>query len=326
MNMANVFANGNEVSAKKDGNKAICAMPDVCLSPPSPPAGPIPIPYPNSSDASRTTDGSKTVKIGGEEVGLKNSSTWKDSNGDEAATKSLGMNVISHNIQGPLKHAAWSMDVKIEGYNAIRHMDMTTQNHMNPGGVVGIDLGKMAPPSGDAECVELENAARDAAKNDTPSNDLPGNTALVTAKHSGSGKIMKAIAPGDAVKSSAQSGYEQPANKSTVTCTNKPYNPNTQGNKDHAESKILESLFKGGSPGGAVTMRINWNNNGQHAQRPCSQCMGTICETAKACGIQINICVSNFDGSMTKKPAPCKTVNHRDGTQSHKWETNRMFR
>lgn len=323
--MANVFANGNEVSAKKDGNKAVCAMPDVCLSPPSPPAGPIPIPYPNSSDASRTTSGSKTVKVGGDEVGLKNVSTWKDSNGDEAATKSFGMNVISHNIQGPLKHAAWSMDVKIEGYNAIRHMDMTTQNHMNPGGVPGIDLGKMAPPSGDTECVELENAARDAAQNDTNSNDLPADTALVTAKHSGSGKIMKAIAPGDAVKSSVQSAYEQPANKPTVTCTNTLYSTNSQGNKDHAEPKILESLFKGGSPGGSLTMRVNWNNKGRHSQRPCTQCMGTICETAQACNIQISICVSDSDGNMKKKPAPCKTVNHRDGTQSHKWETKGLF-
>src|SRR5664279_4501228 len=106
---ANVFANGMEISGKASGNESLAAMPDVCLSPPSPPAGPIPVPYPNSSDASKTTDGSKSVKISGDEVGLKDQSTYKDSNGDEAATKSLGMGVVSHNIQGPLKHAAWSM-------------------------------------------------------------------------------------------------------------------------------------------------------------------------------------------------------------------------
>src|SRR5882672_9880475 len=166
--MSNVFANGNEISAKKDGNKSICAMPDVCLSPPSPPAGPIPIPYPNSSDASKTSDGSKTVKIGGDEVGLKNQSTYKNSNGDEAATKSFGMSVISHNIQGPLKHAAWSMDVLIEGCNAIRHLDMTTQNHGNPASVPGIDLGKLKPPTGDPECVELEKQSREAVADDCP--------------------------------------------------------------------------------------------------------------------------------------------------------------
>src|SRR5687768_16935881 len=101
----NVFANGMEVSGKKDDNKSVGSMPDVCLSPPSPPAGPVPIPYPNNSQASDTTDGSKTVKVGGGEVGLKNASSYKKSNGDEAATKSLGMGVISHNIQGKLKHA-----------------------------------------------------------------------------------------------------------------------------------------------------------------------------------------------------------------------------
>ena len=134
----NVFANGNEISAKKDGNKSICAMPDVCLSPPSPPAGPIPIPYPNTSAASKTSGGSKSVKIGGQEVGLKNKSFYKKSNGNEAATKSLGMGIVSHNIQGKMKHVAWSMDVKVEGKNVIRHMDLTTHNHVNNtnGGVV----------------------------------------------------------------------------------------------------------------------------------------------------------------------------------------------
>ena len=51
---ANVFANGLEVSCEKATNQSLAAMPDICLSPPSPPAGPIPIPYPNfSSDEYR---------------------------------------------------------------------------------------------------------------------------------------------------------------------------------------------------------------------------------------------------------------------------------
>src|SRR5438094_9332725 len=95
----NVFANGKGVSAKKDDNKSICAMPDVCNSPPSPPAGPIPIPYPNTAQASDTSDGSKTVMIGGSEVGMKNSSNYKKSTGDEAATKGLGMNLTTATIQ-----------------------------------------------------------------------------------------------------------------------------------------------------------------------------------------------------------------------------------
>jgi hypothetical protein len=249
-----VFANGNEISAKKDANKSIASMPDVCLSPPSPPAGPIPIPYPNTSDASRTTDGSKTVKIQGAEVGLKDKSTYKDSNGDEAATKSFGMGVVSHNIQGPLKHAAWSMDVKIEGQNAIRHMDMTTQNHGSPANVPGIDLASMAPPGGDPECVELVQEARQAVAQDTTGGTLPDGVALVNAKHSG-GRSFKAAQPADCIKSGA-GGYSRPHGKSTLTCTGKSYSSNKQGNKDHSECKIMEDLWGNGSgsgPGGADT-------------------------------------------------------------------------
>jgi hypothetical protein len=130
-----VYANGRGVACKKSNGKSICAFPDVCMSPPSPPAGPIPIPYPNTGMASDTTSGSKSVKINGAEVMLKNKSYFKKSTGDEAATKSFGMNVLSHQIQGKVYFASWSMDVKIEGENAVRHMDLTTHNHAsNPPG------------------------------------------------------------------------------------------------------------------------------------------------------------------------------------------------
>jgi hypothetical protein len=133
--MANeVYANTREVSCKAAAGKSIAAFPDVCLSPPSPPAGPVPIPYPNTAMASDTSGGSKTVQISGQEVMLKDSSFFKQSSGDEAATKSLGMGVVTHTIQGKAYFAAWSMDVKIEGENAVRHMDMMTHNHNPPPG------------------------------------------------------------------------------------------------------------------------------------------------------------------------------------------------
>lgn len=142
---ANVFANGKEISGKGSGNKTIAAMPDVCLSPPSPPAGPIPIPYPNFSQASDTTDGSKKVKIGGKEVCLKGKSSFKKSKGDEAATRNFGASVVSHKIQGAVKHQAGSFDVKFEGSNVVRFGDITTGNHSNPGLPPGPDVGKPAP-------------------------------------------------------------------------------------------------------------------------------------------------------------------------------------
>ncbi|MGO9599190.1 MAG: PAAR-like domain-containing protein [Isosphaeraceae bacterium] len=130
-----VYANGMEVSCKAAAGKSICAFPDVCLTPPPPPAGPLPIPYPNTGVASDTDGGSKTVQISGQEVMLKDSSSFKKSTGDEAATKGQGMNVITHQIQGKCYFTAWSMDVKIEGENAVRHLDMMTHNHASePGG------------------------------------------------------------------------------------------------------------------------------------------------------------------------------------------------
>ena len=85
--MANdVFANMMEISCKAAAGKAICAFPDVCFTPPTAPPTPpgVPIPYPNTGMASDTTSGSRTVKITGKEVMLKNKSYFKKSTGDEA--------------------------------------------------------------------------------------------------------------------------------------------------------------------------------------------------------------------------------------------------
>jgi len=126
-----VYANGREISCKASSGKTIADFPDTCLSPPSPPAGPVPIPYPNTASASDTTNGSTTVMICGQEVMLKDQSTFKTSTGNEAATKSLGMGVITHTIQGEASFVAWSMDVKIEGQNVDRHLDLTIPNEQS---------------------------------------------------------------------------------------------------------------------------------------------------------------------------------------------------
>lgn len=126
-----VYANGMNIACKAAAGKTIAAMPDVCLSPPTPPAGPVPIPYPNTAMASDTTNGSKTVQINSEEVMLKDQSTFKQSNGDEAATKSLGMGVVTACIQGEVAFVAWSMDVKFEGANVPRHLDLTLHNEQS---------------------------------------------------------------------------------------------------------------------------------------------------------------------------------------------------
>jgi len=58
---------------------------DVCKTP-SPPAGPVPIPYPNTARSSDASSGSKTVKTEGKEVLPKNETDFEKSSGDEAST------------------------------------------------------------------------------------------------------------------------------------------------------------------------------------------------------------------------------------------------
>ncbi len=125
-----VYANNMEVSCKAANGKSICAFPDVCMTPPQTPATPpgVPIPYPNTGIASDCTDGSRTVKISGQEVMLKNKSYFKRSSGDEAGCAPKKGVITSVNM-GKVYFKAWSMDVKVEGENVVRHMDLTTHNH-----------------------------------------------------------------------------------------------------------------------------------------------------------------------------------------------------
>lgn len=142
-----VYANSNSIACKAGESKVIAAFPDVCLSPPSPPAGPVPVPYPDTSFSKDMQNGSKTVMIGGKEVMLKDQSFYKSSPlGDEAATNGLGAGVVTHVITGKTYFSAWSMDVQFEGQNVDRHLDLTTSNHASyPGNSAPMtDMEKMA--------------------------------------------------------------------------------------------------------------------------------------------------------------------------------------
>jgi Domain of unknown function (DUF4150) len=125
-----VYANMMAVSCKQAAGKSICAFPDVCMTPPQTPVTPpgVPIPYPNTGMASDTSDGSTSVKISGQEVMLKNKSSFKKSMGDEAGVAPM-KGVITHKNMGKVFFTMWSMDVKIEGENVVRMMDLTTHNH-----------------------------------------------------------------------------------------------------------------------------------------------------------------------------------------------------
>ena len=128
-----VYANNMEISSKAADGKSICAFPDVCFTPPQTPATPpgVPIPYPNTGLSSDCTSGSRDVTIAGEEVMLKNKSYFKKSTGDEAGSAPKKGLMTSTNT-GKVYFNSWSMDVKVEGENVVRHLDLTTHNHASP--------------------------------------------------------------------------------------------------------------------------------------------------------------------------------------------------
>ncbi|MCP4392884.1 MAG: DUF4150 domain-containing protein, partial [Alphaproteobacteria bacterium] len=108
----------------KSGGKVV-AFPDVCLTPAG--TATVPIPYPNISQSSDLAKGSKKVKINGASVCLKDSEISK-STGDEAGSSN---GVASGKTRGKATPVNYSMNVKIEGKNAVRNMDMFLGNNKN---------------------------------------------------------------------------------------------------------------------------------------------------------------------------------------------------
>jgi uncharacterized protein DUF4150 len=319
---ATVYANGMRVSGKASNNKSMGAMADVCLSPPSPPAGPIPLPYPNFSEASDTSDGSKTVKICGKEVGLKDASNYKSSKGDEAATRSFGMGVVSHSISGKTRHSAWSFDVKFEGQNAIRHMDLTTHNHGSTSNLAVIldasDMFEAAPPEPD--CKELESRNKSQQAKSLKDGEQEGQTSVAAHYNApgGTSWYAGAITPQNAISSATSSQFcsaepqklvDGADGKKKLTpppkqgCGDKPFKFRKKG---HSEAKIIQTIVKKaaqagvGPPLGSLTMNIDWRPTGKDpSDRPCEDCKTLICDAIKECDLEIKLCAKGAD-----KPAP----------------------
>lgn len=124
-----VFAEMMGLFHKGSNGKGIAPL-DVCLSPPPPPAGPVPIPYVNLVSASDLTKGSKTVKVDGEPTALEDVSVCSTSTGDEPGTQGGG--VVSHKTKGKANFTLWSFTVKVEGKGVARHGDPLLQNTGSP--------------------------------------------------------------------------------------------------------------------------------------------------------------------------------------------------
>ncbi|MDO7641967.1 MAG: DUF4150 domain-containing protein [Reinekea forsetii] len=112
------------------------AMPDVCKTP-VPPAGPVPMPYPNSAQstmANPSTASKKVMVANAPAHSLKTVVTL--SMGDNAG---VAGGVMSSKMMGECRHSKGSMKVMIEGQPATRLTDMTMQNAM-PGNSVGATI------------------------------------------------------------------------------------------------------------------------------------------------------------------------------------------
>ena len=101
------------------------AFPDVCKTPS--PAGPIPIPYPNIAMSSDTDKGSETVKCDGNPICLKDSN-FMTSTGDEAGSAG---GVASSKTKGKAEFINYSFDVKVDGKNVARALDLMLHNDKN---------------------------------------------------------------------------------------------------------------------------------------------------------------------------------------------------
>lgn len=110
----------------KDSGGVSPSFPDVCKTPS--PAGPVPIPYPNVARSSDTAKGTKKVKCDGNPVCVKDSN-FSTSVGDEAGV--AGGGIISSKTKGKAEFVNFSFDVKFEGKNVARAMDLMLHNNKN---------------------------------------------------------------------------------------------------------------------------------------------------------------------------------------------------
>lgn len=118
------------VHKKSSGQSPV--FPDVCKTP-APPAPPVPIPYPNLAKSSDASDTATSVKADGQAIMLKKS-VFSTSTGDEAG--SVG-GIVSNCTKGKAQFILYSFDIKAEGQNVPRGMDMMKQNGSGSYNAVG---------------------------------------------------------------------------------------------------------------------------------------------------------------------------------------------
>lgn len=103
------------------------AFPDVCKTPAPPSPSPIPIPYPNIAMSQQTAQGTTTVKMDGNPICTKDAN-FSMSTGDEAGSL---FGIASNKIKGKAEFVNFSFDVKADGKNVTRALDLMLHNDKN---------------------------------------------------------------------------------------------------------------------------------------------------------------------------------------------------
>ena len=197
-----VGVNGLSVVHKSSGGIS-AAFPDVCKTP-MPPAGPVPIPYPNIAQSSDTDKGSKNVKIDGNPVCLQDSN-FKQSTGNEAGSAG---GIASGKTKGKAEFVNYSFDVKIEGKCVPRAFDPMIHNDKNtpPFPLIQPPIVVVPPVSKEAEeeDYDLESLEEDEEGGEDSGSDNKG----------GSGADAKGMTEGMEISGKSpegKSGQEQAA-------------------------------------------------------------------------------------------------------------------
>ena len=327
--MANkVFANGREISCKAGSGKTICAMPDVCFTPPENPATPpgVPIPYPNTGSDSDTTEGTKHVKISDKEIMLKNNSYFKTSTGDEAGSAAK-KGVITSKNTGKVYFNAWSMDVKFEGENVDRHLDLTTNNHASmPGDTPPFPFtASQVPPSSTDPCEAAANSAdkaddlgpKKAKRTDEEGNEITYDTvpagglfvpdggipALPNVAQSGISLMSHSSVSARDIRPNTKKGRMSGGQGGGVACPGKNFPVRKAG---HAEVKMIEDILVGRYPGslcrGAYKPKGTLHLTVKR-KKICCSCQEAI-KCAEAQGIKVKYCNDNEGNETTKENCP----------------------
>ncbi|RTU27444.1 DUF4150 domain-containing protein [Pseudomonas aeruginosa] len=263
--MANeVYANNMEISCKAASGKSIAAFPDVCFTPPQAPPTPlgVPIPYPNTGLSKDTTKGTRTIRITRKEVMLKNKSYYKTSYGDEPG-RAPKKGIVTSKIKGKVYFTSWSMNVKFESKNVVRHLDLTTHNHASfPGNTpVWPYLDQATVDAGGGPCSnEVKKEKKDCA-------DFKPHGTKDACAGLGAGKPS-----GKKTSNEADRLADKVAARKCLTarrCALQPYKPNSCCPQQTAHHLIEASALHDKGRGGKGSVPLKGISNYSENKAPC---------------------------------------------------------